>query len=52
MKEDDEVLRAALIKYHQEKLDSNTRISERLKAEYGIEMRSVYVKRTFYAVFC
>jgi hypothetical protein len=42
VKEDDETLRTALAKYHREKLTSNKTISERLKVEYNIEMRSVY----------
>ena len=37
---DDEILKAALLKYHQEKLANNAMISKRLQAEYGIQMRS------------
>jgi hypothetical protein len=37
---EDEVLKAALQKYHQEKLVNNVMISKRLQAEYGIQMRS------------
>jgi hypothetical protein len=36
----DETLKAALQKYHQEKLTNNMMISKRLQAEYGIHMRS------------
>lgn len=35
---DDPLLVEALEKYHREKLDNNRLISQRLKADYGIEM--------------
>ncbi len=38
---EDETLRAALEKYHREKLANNKIISLRLFAEHGIQMRSV-----------
>ena len=39
MKADDEVLVAALQGYHREKLSNNAKISTRLLADHGIEMR-------------
>ena len=42
VKAEDEVLQTALVKYHKELLSSNEKISARLKAEHGIQMRYVY----------
>ncbi|KAF8343257.1 hypothetical protein F5887DRAFT_1076007 [Amanita rubescens] len=42
---DDPLLAEALEKYHREKLDNNRLISQRLKADYGIEMGASTVKR-------
>ncbi|KAK2464499.1 hypothetical protein APHAL10511_003478 [Amanita phalloides] len=42
---DDLMLVQALNKFHREKLDNNTTISKRLRADYGIEMAPATVKR-------
>ena len=50
MKADDLTLQTALAKYHAEKLTSNAKISERLRAEYGIEMRYARILFAYYPI--
>jgi hypothetical protein len=49
---DDETLKAALLKYHQEKLSNNVTISKHLQADYGIQIVFAGpVQICFFAIF-